>query len=67
MVEEPGAYLDPDEGSVTICFHKKATYTWWRPYEVSEYFTEYGHDYWVEGAVEEDPWIYIAPNELNRW
>jgi hypothetical protein len=66
MVEEPGTYLDPDEGSVTICFHKKATYRWSRPYEVSEYFTEYGHDYWVEESSE-DPWIYIAPNELNRW
>jgi hypothetical protein len=64
MVEEPGTYLDPDEGWVTICFHKKATYGWSRPYEVSEYFTEYGHDYWIEGL---DPRIYIAPNELNRW
>ena len=60
----PGSYSNPTRSAVIICFdlHHYA-YAWKNSIDKS--YQPLGHkSYWTAG---EEPWIYIAPNELNRW
>ena len=61
----PGSYCDQRKETVRICVDHRHHYLIQNYYHIIKAVPYLDHkSYWL---ADEDSWIYIAPNELNRW
>lgn len=60
----PGSYSSPSGSTVACCIDQYHYIYIWHNGKLNSHEPLSHGGYWKSP---EDPWIYIAPNELNRW